>query len=116
MYGCPIDIPMSLLHINGYSICVNLNFAWDKRSPIAACGICNFATAEAVSNPSTLLYTQALFIIVFHFGIAHTIMLGADKKFYNIFKQMCELLDHNARTTSRGNHDPMLAKRVNIYA
>ena len=106
---------MSILHIDGYTVGANINFAGDKGFLIAACGMSTFAVAEPVTNPSAMVYAQALLMIMLRFGLAHTIVLDADKKFYNTFRQMCELLRLNVHTISGENHDPMLVERVNLH-
>ena len=54
-------------------------------------------------------------MIMLRFGIVHTIVLDADKNFFNTFRQMCKLLDPIVHTISNRNHDHMLVKRVNNY-
>ena len=106
---------MSVLHIDGYAVGANVNFAGDKGFLISVCGMCMFAVAKPVTNPSGMVYAQALLMIVLRFGLAHTSVLGADKKFYNSFRQMCKLLRLNVHTISGENHDPRLVERVNLY-
>ena len=38
MHRYHIDAPMSVLHINGYSVGANINLAGDKGFLVAACG------------------------------------------------------------------------------
>ena len=75
--------------------------------------MCTFVVAEPVTNPSAMVYAQALLMIILPIGLAHTIILDADTNFYNTFRQMCELLRLNAHTISGENHNPMLVERVN---
>ena len=79
---------MSVLHIDGYTVGANVNFAGDKGFPIAACGMSTFTVDEPVTNPSAMVYAQALLMIMLRFGLAHIIVLDANKKFYNTFGQM----------------------------
>ena len=72
-----------------------------------------FAVAKPVTNQSAMVYAKALLMIVLRFGLTHTIVLYAEKKFYNAFRQMCELLRLNVHTISGEIHDPMLVERVN---
>ena len=106
---------MNALHIDGYSVGSNYNYAGDKGFLIAACGMCTFAVAEPVSEPSSTTYAQALSMIMLRFGLAHTIVLDKDSKFYATFKQTCELLQINVHTVSSENHNPMIVERVNRY-
>ena len=106
---------MPVLHIEGYTVCANINFDGDKGFLVAACGMCTFAVAKPVTNLSAMVYAQALLMSMLRFGLAHTIVLDTDKKFYNTFRQMCELLRLNVHTISRENHDPMVVERVNSY-
>ena len=92
---------MSVLHIDGYSIGANVNFASDKSFLLAAFGMSTFAVAKPVTNPSAMVYTQALLMIMLRFGLACTIVLDADKKFYSTFQQMSELLRPNVHTIRR---------------
>ena len=115
VYSFPIDVPMSVLHIGGYTVGANINFAGDKGFLITTCGMSTFSVAEPVTNPSAMVYTQALLTIMLRFGLAHTIVIDADKKFYNTFRQMCKLLHLNVHTVSGENHDLMLVERVKLY-
>ena len=63
----PINAPMSVLHIDGYSVGVSLNFAGDKGFLIAVCSMCNFAVAKPIDEPSARDYAQALVMIMFRF-------------------------------------------------
>ena len=74
-----------------------------------------FAVAEPVTNPSAMVYAQALLMIMLCFGLAHTIVLYTNNNFYNTFRQMCELLRLNVHTISGENHDPMLVEHVYLY-
>ena len=111
----PIDTLMSVLHIDGYSVGANLNFAGDKGFLIALCGMYTFVVVKPVGELITKDYAQALIMLMLSFGIAHTIALDADKKFSNIFRLMCGLLNLNVHFISGGNHDLMLVKQVNNY-
>ena len=73
------------------------------------------AVAAPVTNTSAMVYAQVVLMIMLRFGLDHTIILDADKKFYNTFRQMCELLRLNVHTISGENHNPMLVERANLY-
>ena len=77
---------MSVLHTDSYSVGDNINFAGDKGFLIAAGGMSTFTVAEPVTNPSAMVYAQALLMIMLRFELANTIVLDADKKFYNTFQ------------------------------
>jgi hypothetical protein len=77
--------------------------------------MCTFAVAKRADEPSTTIYAQALVMIMLRFGIAQTIVLDADKRFYNTFYQMCELLNFSVHTINGGNHDPIMVERVKNY-
>ena len=49
------------------------------------------------------------------YGIAHTIILDKDSKYYATFCQTCELLQLNVHTISGENHNPMIVERVNRF-
>jgi hypothetical protein len=115
MYSFPIDNAMPFLHINGYSVGTNLNFALDKTFFIATCGMCTFFVAKPVAELSVNIYAQALLMIILRFDITHTIVLDVDKKLNNTYHQMCKLLDPNIHTNIGGNHDPMLVECVDNY-
>ena len=89
---------MSVLHTDGYTVGVNIYFAGDKDFLVAACGMSTFAVAEPGPNHSAMVYAHALLMIMLRFGLVHTIVLNADKKFYNTFQQMCKLLHLNVHT------------------
>ena len=50
VYNFPVDAPMSVLHVDGYTVGANINFAGDKGFLIAACGMSTFAVAEPVTE------------------------------------------------------------------
>ena len=83
VYNLPLDGPMNVIHVDGYYVGTNVNFTGDKGFLIAACGMCTFAVAEPVSATNSTLYAQALLMIMLRFGLAHTIVLDKDSKFYS---------------------------------
>ena len=60
-------------------------------------------------------YAQALMQIMLRFGMAHTIVLDHDSKFFATFKATCELIELSTHTLSSSNHDPMIVERVNRF-
>ena len=115
VYSFLLDGPMNVLHVDGYSVGANINFAGDKGFLIAACGMCTFAVAEPVSKTDSTIYAQALLMIMLRFGFAHTIVLDKDSKFYATFAQTCQLMNLNVHTVSSENHEPMIVERINRY-
>ena len=85
VYSFPLDGPMNVLHVDGYSVGANINFAGDKGFLIATCGMCTFAVAEPVSKTDSTMYAQALLMIMLRFSFTHTIVLDKDSKFYATF-------------------------------
>ena len=115
MYSFPVDSPMSVLHIDGYTVGADVNFVGDRIFLIAVCGMCTFAVGEPVSKLSSTTFAQALMSIMLRFGFAHTVVLDKDSKFLSVFKEMCQLLTLNTHTISAGNHGAMLVEHVNEY-
>ena len=115
IYSFPIDAPMTVLHVDGYQVGTDVNFSGDRCFLVACCGMCTFAAAEPVAKANSTNYAQALVMTMLRYGIAHTIVLDKDSKFYATFRQTCELLQLNAHTISGGNHNPMIVERINRY-
>lgn len=86
MWNFPINAPMSVRHVDGYTVGANINFAGDKGLLIAACGMCTFGVAEPVTTVNTASHTQALMMIMLRFVFAHTIILDKNSKFHDTFK------------------------------
>ena len=98
MYSFPVDSPMSVLHIDGYAVGADVNFAGGKIFLIAICGMSSFAVVEPVTNPSSTSFAQALMAMMLCFGFAHNIVLDKDSKYYAAFCQTCELLQLKVHT------------------
>ena len=43
VYGFPIDVPMNVLHVDGFTFGESINYVGDKGFIIAAYGMCTFA-------------------------------------------------------------------------
>ena len=114
VYNFPIDAPMSVLHINGYTVGANLNFAGDKGFLIAACGMCTFAVAKSETNPSAMVYAQDLLMIMLRFGLTHTIFLTRTRNSTTHFDR-CASSYTSMSTLSAANHDPILVERTHTY-
>ena len=52
VWNFPIDAPMTVLHVDGYQVGANINFASDKGFLLAACGMSTFAVAKPAPKPS----------------------------------------------------------------
>ena len=77
--------------------------------------MCTFAVAEPVSKIDSTIYAQALLMIMLCFGLAHTIVLDKDSKFYATFAPSCQLMNLNFHTISSKTHEPMIVERINRY-
>jgi len=89
---------MTVLHVDGYCVGANINFAGDKAFLVAACGMSTFAVAEPVAKLSAETYAQPLMMIMLRFGLAHMVVLDKDSKCHDTFKQSCQLLYINTHT------------------
>ena len=115
MQSFPLDGPMLVLHLDVYSIGSQISFDGDKQYLIAACGMTTFGVCEPISSANSTTLAQALMQIMLRFGMAHTIVLDRDSKFFATFKAVCELLVLNVHTLSSFNHDPMIVERINRF-
>ena len=55
VYNFPIDAPIYVLHIDGYTVGANINFAGNKGFFVVACDMCTFTVAKPVINPSAMV-------------------------------------------------------------
>ena len=115
VWNFPIDAPMTVLHVDGYCVGADINFAGNKAFLVAACGMSTFDVAKPVAKQSAETYAQALMMIMLRFGLAHTVVLDKDSKFHDTFKQSCQLLNINTHTIIRKNHNAIIVERVNEY-
>ena len=74
-----------------------------------------FCLAEGVSSCNLVSFAQAIMQVQLRFGIAHTLILDRDSKVFATFQKTCELLNLNVHILSSGNHDAMIAERVNRF-
>ena len=111
----PIEAPMMVLHIDIFTIGAHLSLAWVKPFLIACCGMTTFACGEPVSETNSTIFAQAVMSVMLRYGMAHTIVIDKNSKFYATFEAACELLELNVHTLSSGNHDPMLVERVGRF-
>ena len=106
---------MNVLHVDGFTVRASINYAGDKGFLVSAYGVCTFAVAEPVPESNSATYAQDLSMILLRFGLAHTIVLDKDSKFYAVFDKSCLLLDLNVNTGSSENRDDIIVERVNRY-
>ena len=113
VYGFPIDGPMNVLHLYGFTVGAIVNYAGNKGFLASACGMRTFAVAEPVPESNLNTYAQDLSMIMLRFGLAHTIVLNKDSNLYAFFAQSCLILDLNVHTVSSENHYDIIVERVN---
>ncbi len=115
IYHFPIEAPMMVLHIDGYSAGKQVGFKGSETYIIACCGMCTFAAMEPVTNPSATTFASAIMKIILRYGFCHTVVLDKDSKFFGVCGESLDLLKINCHILSGGNHNPMLVKRLNRY-
>ncbi len=74
-----------------------------------------FAYCKSVTTANALSFAAAIMKIQLRYGIAHTLVVDKDSKFYGTFKDTASLLKMNLHTLSGGNHDAMLVERINWF-
>jgi hypothetical protein len=115
IYHFPIEAPMMVLHIDGYSAGKQIGFEGSEMYIIACCGMCTFAAMEPVTNPLATTFASAIMKIILRYGFCHTVVLDKDSKFFGVCDESLDLLKINCHILSDGNHDPMLVERLNCY-
>ncbi len=115
VYNFPIEAPMMVLHIDGYSAGKQIGFEGSETYLIACCGMCTFAAMEPVINPLANTFASAIMKIIMRYGFCHTVVLDKDSKFFGVCCKSLDLLKINCHVLSGGNHDPMLVERINRY-
>ncbi len=108
IYHFPIEAPMMVLHINGYSAGKQVGFEGSETYIIACYGMCTFAAMEPVTNPSANTFASAIMKIILRYGFCQTVALNKDSKFFRVCRESLDLLKINCHVLSGGNHDPML--------
>ena len=104
-----------MLHLYGFTVGAIVNYAGNKGFLASACGMRTFAVAEPVPESNSTTYAQTLSMIMLRFGLAHTILIDKNSKFYAVFAQSCLLLFLNVQTVISENHDAIIVERVNRY-
>jgi hypothetical protein len=115
VYHFPIEAPMMVLHIDGYSAWKQISFEGSETYLIACCGMCTFSAMEPIINPSANTFASAIMKIIMQYGFCHTVVLNKDSKFFGVCRESIDLLKINCHVLSGGNHDPMLVERINCY-
>jgi hypothetical protein len=115
VYHFPIEAPMMVLHIDGYSAGKQVGFEGSEIYLIACCRISTFAAMEPVINPSANIFASAVMTIIMRYGFCHMIVLKKDSKFFGVCRESLDLLKINCHVLSGGNHDPMLVEHINRY-
>jgi hypothetical protein len=64
VYNFPIEAPMMVLHINGYSAGKQIGFKGSETYLIACCRMCTFAVMEPVINPLANTFASAIMKII----------------------------------------------------
>ncbi len=107
IYHFPIEAPMMVLYIDGYSAGKQVGFEGSKTYIIARCGMCTLAAMEPVTNPLANTFASAIMKIILRYGFCHTVVLNEDRKFFGVCHESLDLLKINCHVLSGGNHDPM---------
>eukprot|EP00970_Alexandrium_tamarense_P010232 scaffold2050_cov108-Alexandrium_tamarense.AAC.4 len=114
-YNFPMDAPMLVLHIDGYSLGKIESYEGTTSYLVAAYGMTGFTAIEGVQEANSTSFSSAIMRIQLRYGMAHTLVLDKDSKFYSVFRETCDLLGINTHTLSAGNHDGMAVERINRY-
>ena len=64
VYGFPLDGPMNVLHVDGFTVGASINYAGNKGFLVAACGMCTFAVVDPVPESNSTTCAQALSMII----------------------------------------------------
>jgi hypothetical protein len=115
LYNFPIEAPLLVLHIGGYQAGKESGFEGSSHYLVACCSMCTFAAMEPVSTAFATTYASAIMKIMLQFGFCHTCILDKDSKFYGMCCKALDLLKVNCHVLSRGNHNLMIVKRLNLY-
>eukprot|EP01082_Thalassiosira_pseudonana_P008343 g7453.t1 g7453 contig24:661092-664348(-) len=115
VYNFPMDAPMLVLHVDGYSLGKIESYEGTTSYLVAACGMTGFTAIEGVREANSTSFSSAIMRIQLRYGMAHTLVLDKDSKFYSVFRETCDLLGINTHTLSAGNHDGMAVERINRY-
>ena len=115
VYGFPVEAPMLVLHVDGYSAGKHSGFEGSESYLIAACGMCTFAAMEPIHKADSTAFASAIMKIQLRYGFCHTIVLDKDSKFFGVCRQAIDLLQINCHVLSGGNHNPMIVERINRF-
>jgi hypothetical protein len=115
VYHFLIEAPFCVLFVDAYKAGNHASFEGDKAYVISCCGMTGFVAMEPVKHATSQTFASAAMKIQLQFGLCHMIVLDKDNKFFEAFKEACDLLQINWHVLSGGNHNPMLVERVNRY-
>jgi hypothetical protein len=115
VYHFPIEAPMMVLHIDGYSAGKQVGFEGSEIYLIACCRMSTFTAMEPVINPSANTFVSAIMKIIMCYGFCHTIILDKDSKFFGVCQESLDLLKINCHVLYGRNHKPMLVEQINRY-
>jgi hypothetical protein len=111
VYHFPIEAPMMVLHIDGYSAGKQVGFEGSEIYLIACCRMSTFTAMEPVINPSANTFASAIMKIIMRYGFCHTtVVLDKDSNFFGVCQESLDLLKINCHVLSGGNHNPMLVE------
>ena len=85
VYNLSIHYPMGVLHFDGYLVGANVDFSGDEGFLIVAYGMFTFAVAEPFIETNSVVYAQAMLMIMLCFGLENSIILDEDSMFYVTF-------------------------------
>ncbi len=115
VYNFPTTAPMLVLMVDIYKVGSHQSFNGKTDHLIAACAMTGFACCESVTTATASSFAAAIMKIQLRYGIAHTLVVDKDSKFYGTFKDTTSLLKTNLHTLSDGNHDAMLVEQINRF-
>ena len=115
VYSFPVTEPMVVLHVDCYMAGAIKTYDNVSAYLIAACNMTGFACIEGINESNAASFAGAIMRIMLRYGMAHTLILDKDSKFFGTFKETGQLLKIQTHTISRANHDAMLVERLNKY-
>ena len=115
VYSFPVTEPMVVLHVDCYMAGAIKTYDNVSAYLVAACNMTGFACIEGINESNAASFAGAIMRIMLRYGMAHTLILDKDSKFFGTFKETGQLLKIQTHTISRANHDAMLVERLNKY-
>eukprot|EP00956_Cyclotella_meneghiniana_P009859 scaffold13641_cov42-Cyclotella_meneghiniana.AAC.3 len=115
VYNFPVTEPMVVLHVDCYQAGAIKTYDNVSAYLVAGCNMTGFACIEGLNESNSASFAAAIMRIMLRYGMAHTLILDKDSKFYGTFKETGQLMKIKTHTISPANHDAMLVKRLNRY-